>query len=155
STCACVSTPSAMTSSPRLWAITINERTIAAASVPSMILRTKLRSIFNPRERKPGQITERRIAGAEIVESNSHAPVVQLLQVLGGVAIVERAVLGDFKLDAFRRQFGLAQRVVDMRTSPWNWGGNTLMPMRPGDSPIARQAAAFWQAVRMIHLPTS
>src|SRR5262249_42977323 len=36
-----------------------------------------------------------------------------------------------------------ASSTAFMRTSPWNWGGNTLMPMRPGDSPIARPGGGF------------
>jgi hypothetical protein len=40
-----------------------------------------------------------------------------------------------------------ASSIAFNKTSPWNCGGKTLIPMRPGESPIARQAAAFWQAV--------
>ena len=58
---------------------------------------------LDSRQRKPGQITERRIAGAEIVKRDADTFFVELAQGFGGILMIERAVLGDFDLKAFRR----------------------------------------------------
>ena len=50
---------------------------------------------------------------AAMVEGNSDAFFMQLLQRLGSALIIESAILRDFNLNAFRRQLGLKQRVVN------------------------------------------
>ena len=100
---------------------------------------------LDPRQREARQIAERRIAGAEIVECELDAAVVNLLQ-HGGVAEVERDVLGDLELQrlgaAGRSSRSASSRSCSSASSP-NWVGNRLTAIRLRCRPCARQSGGL------------
>ena len=96
--------PSARPSATIAWMITppLEERPSAA---------TKLWSILSLSSGKPLQITEIGIAGAEIVERDTHAEFVQILDALDHlVRIVDQHAFGDFQHQPRRRHAAFGQR---------------------------------------------
>jgi hypothetical protein len=65
-------------------------------------------------ERETVQVAETGIAGAEIIERNAHAQILQLIEPQArDFAIVEKGGLGDFDLQAIGSQLGRLQRLAD------------------------------------------
>ena len=69
---------------------------------------------LDARDRKAGQIVQRSIAGAEIVEREPDALFLQLQQRPGRVLVVERGVFGDLELERLGRQAACRQRLLDV-----------------------------------------
>src|SRR6185312_6133240 len=67
-------------------------------------------------ERKTVQIGETRIGGAEIVERDFHADLVELAQVgAGAPRVLQQRRLGDLDLEPVRRKIGGRERLAHQR----------------------------------------
>ena len=60
------------------------------------------------------QVRQARVAGAEVVDGQAHAHLVQLLERLHGlVGVVHQHALGQLELEQRRREAAVAQRLLD------------------------------------------
>ena len=84
------------------------------------------------------QIAQRRIAGAEVVDRQTHAECLDLGQRLEGtIAVEHHEALGDLEFELLRRDAGFLQRILDRfdQAPRFSWTAETLTAVWRGSSP--------------------
>ena len=111
-----VSMPSATTTLPRLAPRLATASTIARASRSRLAVADEGLVDLDLVERELVQVIERRVAGAEIVERQADAELLEMLDRHAGLfRFLQQQALGDFELEPLRAQAGFCQRGSDMQ----------------------------------------